>query len=91
MDLLLALFGHLVSFYYACFDRIVIYGYIKSLIRSGNIAYLFKKVLGVDVISKEVLIMKTDEYKRWVETFAFDNRIPILDLLIISSISSMLS
>lgn len=77
MDLFLALFGHLISFCYTCFDRIVIYGYIRSLILPENIAYLFKKVLGVDVITKEVLKKKTDEYKHWVECFAFDNRIPI--------------
>lgn len=77
MDLFLAIFGHLISFCYACFDRIVIYGYIKSLMMPESIVYLYKKVLGVEVITKEVLKKKTDEYRCWVENFAFDNRIPI--------------
>jgi hypothetical protein len=55
MELFTKLFGDLLLFVYHCFDRIVINGYLSGLSRPEQVVYLFRKVVGVTVLSKEVL------------------------------------
>jgi len=49
------LFHKLLAFVYECFDRIVIHGYLSGLSRPEQVVYFVRQVLGVPVVSKEVL------------------------------------
>lgn len=77
MDTFTKLFGSLVSFVYHCFDRMVILGYLPHLTRPENIVYFFRDVHRVGAITKEVLRQRTDDYIRWVNSFARNHKIPI--------------
>jgi hypothetical protein len=77
MDLFTQLFGDLLAFVYHCFDRIVIYGYLSGLSRPARVVNFFHLVVGVPVISKEILSQRTADYRNWVEAFARNHRIPI--------------
>jgi hypothetical protein len=55
MDLFTQLFGDLLVFVYHCFDRIVINGYLSGLSRPEQVVHFFRHVLGIPVVSKEVL------------------------------------
>jgi hypothetical protein len=77
MELFIKLFGDLVVFVYHCFDRIVIHGYLSGLSRPEQVAYFFRQVVGIPVISKEVLSRRTADYQSWVEAFARNRDIPI--------------
>jgi len=77
MDTFTKLFGSFVCFVYHCFDRIVILGYLPLLTRPENIVYFFRDVHQVGVITKEVLRQRTDDYTRWVDSFARNHRIPV--------------
>jgi hypothetical protein len=55
MDLFTQLFGNLLAFVYHCFDRIVIYGYLSGLSRPERVVNFFHQVVGVPVLSKEIL------------------------------------
>ena len=77
MGLFTQLFGDLVAFVYHCFDRIVIHGYLTGLSRPDQVAHFFRQVLGVPVITKEMLSQRTAGYQTWVEAFARNHRIPI--------------
>jgi hypothetical protein len=77
MELFIKLFGDLLVFVYHCFDRIVIHGYLSGLSRPEQVAYFFRQVVGVAVISKEVLSRRTADYQSWVEAFARNRAIPI--------------
>ena len=77
MELFLKLFGDLLVFVYHCFDRIVIHGYLSGLSRPEQVVYFFHRVVGVSVISKEVLSQRTADYQNWVEAFARNHAIPI--------------
>src|SRR4051812_31109592 len=70
MDLFVELFGSMLAFVYHCFDRIVIHGYLSSLSRPDQVVYFFRQVVGVPVVSKEVLSRRTADYQSWVEAFA---------------------
>ena len=59
MELFTQLFGDLLAFVYHCFDRIVIYGYLSSLSRPEQVVHFFRQVVGVPVVSKEVLSQRT--------------------------------
>src|SRR5215468_6959995 len=59
MDLFTKLLGDLLIFVYHCFDRIVIHGYLSGLSRPEQVVYFFRQVLGVPVVSKEVLRQRT--------------------------------
>jgi len=76
MELFLKLFGELLVFVYHCFDRIVIHGYLSGLSRPEQVVYFFRRVLGVPVLSKEVLSQRTADYQNWVEAFARNHDIP---------------
>ena len=77
MDLFIQLFGGLLAFVYHCFDRIVIYGYLSGLSRPERVVNFFHQVVGVPVVSREILGQRTADYQNWVETFARSHRIPI--------------
>lgn len=70
MELFLQLFSDLLDFVYHCFDRIVINGYLSGLSRPEQVVYFFRQVLGIPVVSKEVLSQRTNDYRSWVEAYA---------------------
>jgi hypothetical protein len=78
MRLFLKLFEAFLQWFYHCFDRIVINGYLSFLTREANVVYFFHDVRGEPVLTKELLRQRTDDYQRWVENYAIKNRIPIL-------------
>jgi len=78
MELFNKLFGNLLAFVYHCFDRIVIHGYLSALSRPEKVVYFFRQVLGVPVVSKEILSQRTADYQSWVEAFARNHRTPIV-------------
>src|SRR5690348_14051163 len=71
------LFGHLLTFVYHCFDRIVIHGYLSGLSRPEQVVHFVRLVLGVPVVSKEVLSQRTEDYRDWVEAYARNHKIPM--------------
>jgi hypothetical protein len=77
MDVFTRLFGDLLVFVYHCFDRIVINGYLSGLSRPEQVVYFFRQVLGIPVVSKEVLSQRTNDYRNWVEAFARNHGIPL--------------
>jgi hypothetical protein len=77
METFTKLFGSLLLFVYHCFDRIVINGYLSNLSRPEQVVYFFRQVLGIPVVSKEVLSQRTNDYKTWVEAFARNHGLPI--------------
>jgi len=78
MELFTKLFGNLLAFIYHCFDRIVIHGYLSALSRPEQVVYFFRQVLGVPVVSKEILSQRTADYHSWVEAFARNHDTPIV-------------
>lgn len=76
MDAFAQLFGKLLVFVYHCFDRIVINGYLNGLSRPAQVVHFVREVLGVPVVSKEVLSQRTNDYRRWVEAYARNRKIP---------------
>jgi hypothetical protein len=78
MELFAKLYSSLLVFVYHCFDRIVIHGYLSGLSRPEQVVYFFREVLGIPVVSKEVLSRRTDDYRSWVEAYARNHDIPIL-------------
>ena len=77
MDAFAQLFGNLLVFVYHCFDRIVINGYLNGLSRPEQVVYFVREVLGIPVVSKEVLSQRTNDYQNWVEAYARNHKIPI--------------
>jgi hypothetical protein len=77
MDLFSKLFSNFLVFVYHCFDRIVIHGYLSGLSRPEQVVYFFRQIVGVPVLSKEVLSQRTADYQNWVEAFARNHDIPI--------------
>ena len=77
MELFTKLFGDLLVFVYHCFDRIVIHGYLSGLSRPEQLVHFFRRVVGVPVVSKEILSQRTADYQNWVEAFARNHQIPI--------------
>src|ERR1700688_4819817 len=71
------LFGSLLVFVYHCFDRIVINGYLNGLSRPEQVVHFVREVLGIPVVSKEVLSQRTNDYQHWVEGYARNHKIPI--------------
>src|SRR5467141_2863591 len=77
METFAKLFGSLLALVYHCFDRIVILGHLPLLTRPENIVHFFRDIRQVEIISKEVLRQRTDDYHRWVEAFAKKRKIPM--------------
>jgi hypothetical protein len=76
METFAKLFGSVLVFFYHCFDRIVIHGYLLGLSRPGNVVFYFRDVLGLSPITPEVLARPTREYQAWVEAYARQHRLP---------------
>src|SRR5450755_1040614 len=77
METFTKLFGSLLLFVYHCFDRIVINGYLSGLSRPEQVVWFFHEVLGIPVVSKEVLSQRTNDYRNWLEAYARNHGIPI--------------
>jgi hypothetical protein len=77
MERFIQLFADFLSLVYHCFDRIVIHGYLSGLSRPEQVVYFFRQVLGIPVVSKEVLSQRTNDYRAWVEAYARNHKIPI--------------
>jgi hypothetical protein len=77
MESFAKLFGSLLVFVYHCFDRVVIHGYLSGLSRPEQVVYFFRQVLGIPVVSKEVLSRRTGDYQNWVEAYARNHNTPI--------------
>jgi hypothetical protein len=77
MERFTRLFQTLLVFVYHCFDRIVIHGYLSGLSRPEQVVHFLRHVVGVPVVSKEVLSRRTDDYRNWVEAFARNHKIPM--------------
>src|SRR6266700_1748725 len=77
METFTKLFGSLLVFVYHCFDRVVINGYLSGLSRPEQVVYFFREVLGLPVVSKDVLSRRTNEYRDWVEAFARNHGLPM--------------
>jgi hypothetical protein len=77
MQRFLKLFGSWIQFFYFCFDRVVINGYLSLLTRENNVVYFFREVCGVSKITKEVLRKRTDDYQKWVQAYAANHRITL--------------
>jgi hypothetical protein len=71
------LFETLLVLVYHCFDRIVIHGYLSGLSRPEQVVHFVRQVLGIPVVSKEVLSRRTDGYRNWVEAYARNHKIPM--------------
>jgi hypothetical protein len=41
------------------------------------VVHFFRQILGVPILSKEVLSQRTNDYQNWVEAFARNHHIPI--------------
>jgi hypothetical protein len=77
MERFTQLFGNLLVLVYHCFDRIVINGYLNGLSRPEQVVHFVREVLGIPVVSKEVLSRRTNDYQDWVEAYARNHKIPI--------------
>jgi hypothetical protein len=77
METFTRLFGSLLLFVYHCFDRIVINGYLSGLSRPEQVVHFVRAVIGLPIVSKEVLSQRTDDYQNWVESYARNQKIPI--------------
>jgi hypothetical protein len=77
MERFTLLFESLLVFVYHCFDRIVIHGYLSGLSRPEQVVHFVRHVLGIPVVSKEVLSQRTDDYRNWVEAYARNHKIPV--------------
>jgi hypothetical protein len=77
MERFTRLFQSLLVFVYHCFDRIVIHGYLSGLSRPEQVVHFVHHVLGIPVVSKEVLSRRTDDYRNWVEAYARNHKIPM--------------
>jgi hypothetical protein len=77
MEEFIQLFGNLLAFVYHCFDRVVIHGYLSGLSRPEQVVYFVREVLGVPVVSKEVLSQRTADYRDWVEAYARNHHLPM--------------
>jgi hypothetical protein len=77
MERFTRLFANVLSLVYHCFDRMVINGYLSGLSRPEQVVYFFRQVLGIPVVSKEILSQRTNDYRDWVEAYARNHKIPM--------------
>jgi hypothetical protein len=77
METFTRLFSSLLVFVYHCFDRIVINGYLSGLSRPEQVVHFVRAVMGIPIVSKEVLSQRTNDYQNWVESYARNHKIPI--------------
>lgn len=62
---------------YGCFDRIVINGYLPSLIRECNLVYLLRNIDRIERITPEALRGRTEDYQKWIDGYALRHEIPV--------------
>ena len=77
METFTRLFSSLLVFVYHCFDRIVINGYLSGLSRPEQVVHFVRAVMGIPIVSKEVLSQRTNDYQNWVESYARNHKIPM--------------
>jgi len=77
METFTRLFSSLLVFVFHCFDRIVINGYLSGLSRPEQVVHFVRAVIGLPIVSKEVLCQRTSDYQNWVESYARNQKIPI--------------
>src|SRR6202521_3482019 len=77
MERFIQLFADFLYLIYHCFDRIVIHGYLSGLSRPEQVVYFFRQVLGIPVVSKEILSQRTNDYRDWVEAYARNHNLPM--------------
>ena len=77
METFTRLFSSLLVFVYHCFDRIVINGYLRGLSRPEQVVHFVRAVIGLPIVSKEVLSQRTNDYQNWVESYARNHKIPM--------------
>ena len=66
-----------ICWVYHCFDRIVIHSYLSALSRPEQVVHFVRKIVGVPVVSKEILSQRTADYQNWVEAYARNHHTPI--------------
>jgi len=54
-----------------------VHDYLSGLSRPQQVVYFFRQVVGVAVVSKEVLSRRTGDYQNWVQSFARKHPTPI--------------
>jgi hypothetical protein len=77
METMHKLYGSLLALVYHCFDRVVIQGWLPLLTRPAHIVHFFRDVQGIYPITKLALAKRTQEYQRWVESYARNHHIPL--------------
>src|SRR5271157_3302565 len=77
MELFQKLFGELLLFVYHCFNGLVFTAFLGGCFGRGQVVHFFRQVIGVPIVSKEVLAQRTLDYQNWVEAFAANHKIPI--------------
>jgi len=70
--------GQAVQFFYTCWDRIVLSGYLERLQRPENLIYFFHDVVGLDCIEPAILEQRTKAYKGWVRRITEEQDIPVV-------------
>lgn len=78
MQRFLKLFEPFLQWFYHCFDRIVINGYLSFLTRENNVVYFFREVCKKPKITKEVLVERTRHYQTWVGHYARNHKVPLI-------------
>jgi hypothetical protein len=77
MRLFLKLFEPYLQWFYHCFDRIVINGYLSYFTREINVAWFFRQVCHKPKVTKEVLTERTGAYQAWVSAYARNHGLPL--------------
>jgi hypothetical protein len=77
MQLFVKLFGPYLQWFYHCFDRIVINGYLSFFTREINVVWFFRQLCQKPKVTKEVLRERTDAYQAWVAAYARNHRLPM--------------
>src|SRR2546428_11026707 len=76
MERLLDLLGQSVQFFYTCWDRIVLNGYIERLQRPENLVHFFHAVVGSACIEPAGLDQRTNAYRASVRRVTDERGIP---------------
>src|SRR6266851_8642191 len=78
MEPLLDVLGNTVQFFYTCWDRIVMNGYIERLQRPENLIHFFHDVVAISAIEPAVLEQRTNAYKAWMRRITDELGIPVV-------------
>ena len=77
METFAKLFERFLIFVYHCFDRIVIQGYLPLLTRPAHVVHFFRDVHGQYPITPQVLAKRTGEFRKWVEAYVRNHKVPL--------------